>query len=157
MKIIVESSNRQRKIRISLKRLERTTKKILKVLTEELYKINTSQKNTVTISVVFIGSKKMRELNHKYRGKNYNTDVLSFSYHDNEASLEEFFIGEIFINPEKAKIQARQYGGTLWEEINRLLVHGILHLLGYDHENSSISARKMRKMEEKILKILLQA
>ena len=106
----------------------------------------------INISVVLLGKKRMREINFKYRGKNYVTDVLSFSYLNSFS--HELYLGEIVINPEKAKFQANQYGVSLWQEIKMLLVHGILHLFGYDHEVSLSHARKMQKIEEKILQNL---
>jgi probable rRNA maturation factor len=106
----------------------------------------------INISVVLLGKKRMREINFKYRGKNYVTDVLSFSYLNSFS--HELYLGEIVINPEKAKFQANQYGVSLWQEMKRLLVHGILHLFGYDHEVSLSHARKMQKIEEKILQNL---
>ncbi|HCZ11518.1 MAG TPA: rRNA maturation RNase YbeY, partial [Nitrospiraceae bacterium] len=62
-----------------------------------------------------------------------------------------FSIGDIVINLHKAERQAKEYGVTFHREVERLLIHGFLHLLGYDHEKSKYEARKMRKLEEELL------
>lgn len=85
-----------------------------------------SRKNHV-VSLSFITKEKMRKINNKYRKKNRPTDVLSFNM--NEGKL----LGDIFICPSLAKKNARSYGVTYKSELARLLVHGLLHLLGYDH------------------------
>jgi probable rRNA maturation factor len=85
------------------------------------------------LSVVFVGAREMREVNGAYRGKDYATDVLSFSY-EGVVVEEVSFLGEIVIAPEVAANHAIRYGTTPERELRRLLVHGTLHLLGYDHE-----------------------
>lgn len=153
MKILVEVLNRQRKIKISSKRLATITRQIIRYLyqSKEFSNFQFEENQILTLSIVLIGKERMKELNFKYRGKKYVTDVLSFSYLEDINISKELYLGEILINPEKAKIQAREYGVSLWQEITRLLGHGILHLLGYDHEVSEKHARKMRKLEQKIL------
>lgn len=153
MKILVEVLNRQRKIKLSSKRLKTIASQIIRYLyqSKEFSKFQFEKNQILTISIVLIGKERMKEINFKYRGKKYVTDVLSFSYLDSTPLSKEISLGEILINPEKAKIQAREYGVSLWQEITRLLGHGILHLLGYDHETSEKDARKMRKLEQKIL------
>lgn len=153
MKILVEILNRQRKIKLSSKRLTTVARQIIRYLyqSKKLSKFQFEKNQILTISILLIGKERMKEINFKYRGKKYVTDVLSFSYLEKVSLSEEIYLGEILINPEKAKIQARQYGVSLWQEITRLLVHGVLHLFGYDHEVSHKEARKMRKLEQKIL------
>ncbi len=154
MEVLVDIKNQQRKTKISQKRLKETTKKILKISQDLGIFKRKKNFNILTISIVLIGAKRMKELNYKYRGKKYVTDVLSFSYFEDKFSMEEVYLGEIVICPEKAKIQSRQFGVTFWQEIERLIIHGILHLFGYDHEKSAYYARKMAKVEGKILKEL---
>jgi probable rRNA maturation factor len=86
------------------------------------------------LSVVFVGARAMRALNNRYLGRDYATDVLSFSY---EGTMMDRlpFLGEIVIAPETAVDQAVRYRVCPEREIRKLLVHGILHLLGYDHES----------------------
>lgn len=155
MKLHLEVINRQRKIKISLKKLKNTGKKILEILLKSQDKklltlLKQKQALTLSISVVLIGNEKMKELNFKYRNKKTTTDVLAFSYFEFHEK-NELFLGEIFINPYLVKFRAIQYGLTLWQELTRVLVHGILHLLEYDHERSVFQARKMQKMEKYIL------
>ncbi len=88
------------------------------------------------ITVVFIGLGKMRDLNRKYRGMDRATDVLSFGY-PGERVHGFLFLGEIVIAPEMAQRQAIRWRTTMDRELRKLLVHGILHLLGYDHEADS--------------------
>ncbi len=94
----------------------------------------------------------MRELNLQYRGKDKTTDVLSFS--QLETITPNFVLGDIVINLPQAKRQALEHGLTFYNEISWLLVHGLLHLLGYDHEKNKYQARKMREMEKELLSAL---
>lgn len=154
MKLCIEVINRQRKIKVSSKKVISRIKKIVSYLYEtkdkNLFKITINNPIFLSISVIFIGNKKMKELNFKYRGKNSTTDILSFPYLESEPS-GNLFLGEIIINPTRVLLQAKQYNKTFWQELDRILVHGILHLIGYNHEASSYKAIKMHKLEEKIL------
>ncbi len=94
----------------------------------------------------------MLRLNTDYRGIKKSTDVLSF-----EALIPVMkgklnnILGDIVINVPRAEAQAKTFGTGFYEEIYRLLIHGTLHLLGYDHEQSEYKARKMRKKEQEIM------
>jgi len=103
-------------------------------------------KNPV-LSVVFVTPITIKKLNLIYRHKNKTTDVLSFSYHYDKNNLD----GEIVICYSIAKQQARQFKHTVNQEIIKLLVHSLLHLVGYDHQNIN-SAKKMEKIENNIIK-----
>jgi len=135
------------------------------------------------ISLAIVGDGRMRKLNKIYRGRNRVTDVLSFgdktvlpylakafprlkknqeaSNKVEPASGQEFIeppdgvkrLGEVVICYPRAKKQAKRLGHSLNKELTVLLIHGILHLLGYDHEQNEQEAKKMRAMEEKILRI----
>ena len=93
----------------------------------------------------------MKILNRDYRGVDRTTDVLSFpqsadfSVHDSRFTIHGFVLGDIVINLHKAKRQAMEYGTTPNEELKRLLIHGLLHLIGYDHEMGKYAERKMQK------------
>ena len=87
-----------------------------------------------TIAISFVSDEEIRRVNRIYRKKDQVTDVLSFSYLDNEVKTEE--IGEIIISLEQAK---RQQSEGLEYELVDLIVHGILHILGYDHEKAGDS------------------
>lgn len=95
-------------------------------------------------NVIFVDSKTIREINKEYRGVDRVTDVISFALEDGEKIKFEFgrLLGDIYICTDKMKEQAKQYGHSLLREQGFLSVHGLLHLLGYDH---------MTKEEEKIM------
>ena len=84
-------------------------------------------------SVIFVGIMTMRGLNRKWRNKDSATDVLSFGYGD-EIIDGIPFLGEIVIAPEIALRQAAEYGVPVEHEVRKLIAHGALHLMGYDHE-----------------------
>jgi len=88
--------------------------------------------------IIFIDDEEMQKLNKEYRGIDRTTDVLSFALNDNkhiDAILNS--LGDIFISIPKMKSQAVEYGHSEKRELSFLVVHGILHLLGYDHMNDS--------------------
>ena len=95
----------------------------------------------------------IQKLNARYRHKNEPSDVLSFP---SGGVLPEGMrlLGDVVISVEQAEKQARERGKTLMEEMESLLIHGILHLLGYDHERSQRDAKIMRGMERKIRRAL---
>lgn len=113
-----------------------------------------------SISLAFVGEARMRTLNKFYRGKNKVTDVLSFGEprkHTKSVPFalpkgEEAYLGEIIICISHATRQAKKHGWTLQYELNRLFLHGLLHILGYDHEKSEKEALHMEGIEEAILK-----
>ncbi|MBI5732202.1 MAG: rRNA maturation RNase YbeY [Candidatus Magasanikbacteria bacterium] len=102
------------------------------------------------VSLVVAGEKKVKKLNAKYRGKNRVTDVLAFGGFD-----VEDFLGEIVVCLPQARRQAKEAGVSLKEEMGRLLLHGLLHLAGYDHEKSKLEAKKMLALQERFLKEIL--
>ncbi len=102
------------------------------------------------LSIVFVGDRKMKELNSSYRGIKKTTDVLSFEAGIPVISGTDIILGDIVISVPKAEAQAEEYGTGFYEELYRLLIHGTLHLLGYDHVNSAGQARKMEKKELEI-------
>lgn len=98
----------------------------------------------------------MRTLNRQYRGKNGTTDVLSFSMLEGRfVDVWPELLGDIVISIPMAEKQARAAGHSLAHEIELLLVHGLLHLLGYDHELGQAEARRMRRKERMLLKRLI--
>lgn len=105
------------------------------------------------LSVLFTGDRAMRSLNRRYRDNDHATDVLSFSQREGEfAYLRPDILGDIVISVPTAARQARELNHSLSHEIERLLVHGLLHLLGYDHERTPAEARKMRRKESRLLR-----
>ncbi len=113
--------------------------------------------HNVEVSISFTDNEGIRELNSSFRNKNIATDVLSFPM---ASETEEYAInpqsgsvilGDAVISIEKALAQAYLYGHSLQREIAFLTVHAMLHLLGYDHENSTIEAANMQEITEEIL------
>lgn len=101
------------------------------------------------LSVALVGPAEIKKLNKKYRGKNKPTDVLAF----NNVScfmlhVSRLDLGEIIICSQVVKSNAKKFNTTFKKELARVLIHGILHLLGYDHEKLKKEAEAMRKKEE---------
>jgi len=125
----------------------------------------------IEISLAVVGDGRMRRLNKMYRGKNRVTDVLAFSHRSVLPYLVKAFppvgkktevefvgppdgierLGEVVICYPRAKKQAKRMGHSLEKELTLLFTHGLLHLLGYDHEKDIKEAEEMRKLEEEIL------
>ncbi len=123
------------------------------------------------ISLAIVGDGRIRRLNKMYRGKNRVTDVLSFADKTVLPYLAKAFprmkkgedmefvnspdgvnyLGEVIICYPRAKKQAKRLGHSLKKELAILLVHGILHLLGYDHEKDEKQAQEMEQIQERIL------
>lgn len=106
------------------------------------------------LSVVFVDDGEIRRLNREYRDTDAATDVLSFGQIEGEAFARPEdaprHLGDVVISVDTARRQAAEYGVPLQDEVAHLLVHGILHLLGYDHEETE-DERMMREREEAIL------
>ncbi|MBT3817415.1 MAG: rRNA maturation RNase YbeY [Candidatus Magasanikbacteria bacterium] len=111
-----------------------------------------SCKKTGDVSVHCIGDTRMQTLNRIYRGKNKPTDVLSFALQEGMwggESTDE--LGDIFISIPYIKRQAKRMSVSYKQEFRLMLIHGVLHLLGYDHEKKS-DAKKMFALQEELLK-----
>jgi probable rRNA maturation factor len=91
------------------------------------------------VGVLLTGDDEMRRLNHRFRGLDKATDVLAFPLGDGLTAGQPF--GDLVISAQTARRQAREYGGSLASEIDRLLVHGTLHLCGYDHHERREAVR----------------
>jgi probable rRNA maturation factor len=109
----------------------------------------------VELSLALVGNFEIRKLNAKYRAKDYPTDVLSFTA-ENHLPGPVRLLGDVVISVDKARAQAKQRGRTIKEEMTTLLIHGIVHLLGYDHERSARDAHVMRRLERKIYRALCE-
>ncbi|KAG8657305.1 endoribonuclease YBEY, chloroplastic isoform X2 [Manihot esculenta] len=107
---------------------------------------------SVELSVLLCNDKFIRKLNKEWRGEDHATDVLSMSQHVPELKLPVLMLGDIVISVETAARQAEERGHALTDEIRILLVHGLLHLLGFDHEISEEAEAEMEKVEELLLK-----
>ncbi|HEY2867507.1 MAG TPA: rRNA maturation RNase YbeY [Pyrinomonadaceae bacterium] len=128
--------NLQRKIKVDSSLFKRFLSTALSQTTE------TEGRNP---SVAFISDRRMRELNSFFRGKNSTTDVLSFPNEPDEFDKDSTNLGDIVISAEQAAHQAGENGLSLENEIMQLILHGLLHLCGYDHEtdNGEMDAREL--------------
>jgi rRNA maturation RNase YbeY len=108
---------------------------------------------TAQLSLSLVGKTRMRSLNRKYRGRDYPTDVLAFPMESMEKQTE-VFLGDVVICLPVAIGQASRFGNSADQEIFRLLIHGTLHLLGYDHEQSPREAKRMQRKERAIVQEL---
>ena len=104
------------------------------------------------VTIVFLNDAQMRCYNKRYRNKDYPTDVLSFPV--NEILDQGHYLGDIVISLEKTAVQAMQKGHSFDRELKILLLHGVLHLLGYDHETDS---GQMDHLEARLRRILAGA
>ena len=105
------------------------------------------------VAVLLVGERAMRGLNRRWRGKDRPTDVLSFSQREGEGGgLHPGLLGDIVICIPVAKRQAQEAGHCLAAEIDRLAVHGLLHLAGFEHEGDPAGARAMRRREDAIIR-----
>ncbi|MDD5145997.1 MAG: rRNA maturation RNase YbeY [Candidatus Pacebacteria bacterium] len=120
---MVEVNNLTR-VKIDKNFLKKAAKKVLK-----------SEKKNIELSIVLVEEDEIHKLNKKYRKKDCPTDVLSFLYSNKS--------GEIVICPKAVKENAKKFGSAFKKELTQVLIHGILHLLGYDHEAGKKEKEKM--------------
>lgn len=136
-------SNRQRRVKMDSKWFKGAAQQLFAAVLDNVNNrcpdfIKRSQLARISdsgiLSVAIVSNKEIQELNRKWRGKDYPTDVLSFPL-DLEFELEgvPFEIGELIISAEKAVEQAEEYGHSIEREMSFLFVHGCLHILGFDH------------------------
>jgi len=160
----IHLKNQQRSKDLNLRRVRKVLATALSLLGQE----------EAEVSVLFVGSARMKQLNLHYRGIPKETDVLSFplqevwsvcprtsrlTIHPPQADPprrathdpQPLILGDIVISIPRTIEQAREYGASLYEELLRLLIHGLLHLLGYDHEKSRYQRVRMEKKEKEIL------
>jgi len=105
------------------------------------------------LSILLLDDHQIAPLNKRYLQRTGPTDVISFPMHDDTVpQVQPTLLGDVVISVETAQQQAQQRGVSLEAEITALLIHGILHLLGHDHEASPGEAKKMRDRERKIFR-----
>lgn len=119
--------NQQRKFKIDVEVFQEFSEKALGARHETKGK---------ELTVAFVSDRKIKQLNQSFREKNKPTDVLSFPYETDAYDLPDAknFLGDIVISVEQAERQAAENNLSLETEIKQLILHGILHLCGYDHE-----------------------
>ena len=110
------------------------------------------KKNTLICSLLLSGTKEIKNLNKKFRKKNKSTDVLSFPFYEKNQLInkikkeKEVYLGDIIIN--LSQVKKKNNKAKFKEELNKLWIHGLLHLLGYDHKSNS-QYLQMQKLEKK--------
>ena len=116
------------------------------------FSLNYLKIDSCIFNIIFVEKEKIKEINKAYRGKDSVTDVISFALEDDKTFVKTNFrvLGDIYICYEKAIEQSEEYGHSLLREILFLSIHGLLHLLGYDHMNKS-DEKIMFELQERIL------
>ena len=114
----------------------------------------------IIVSVSLVDNRYIHKINKKYRGIDCPTDVISFAFLDDDENRDNTLhskgivpLGDIYISVDKAKEQAENYGHSLERELSFLYVHGLLHLLGYDHQNEE-QEKEMFTLQKEILQKL---
>jgi probable rRNA maturation factor len=154
----VSIRNRQRTIKTDLSRIEAVLRAAMcrlgaggKVRGRNLAAGRSLDPMKASVGVMLVGDREMRNLNRVYRGRDSTTDVLSFSQLEGAPSPAYTpELGDIVISPAQASSQAVERGNTLEQEIDLLLIHGLLHLVGYDHEKNRYQEKKMKAMEKEL-------
>lgn len=102
-------------------------------------------------NVIIVDDEKIHEINREYRNVDRPTDVISFALEDDKTMTSEVrILGDIYVSIDTARRQAYEYYNTEKEELRFLIIHGLLHLLGYDHMNES-DEKEMMSLEEEVL------
>lgn len=117
------------------------------------YTLKNQSKDNAELSIVLCRDEEIKEYNSTYRGKDYPTDVLSFV--DGEKIGRYSYLGDIIISIDRVFEQSKEFEVSPEEELVRLLVHGILHLLGYDHETSEEDERIMMEIQDRIIEEII--
>ncbi len=170
--MLIHMQSRVRRITFDQMRLERSARAILADVGE----------TSAELGILFVGDQRMRGLNRRYRGKDRTTDVLAFAMRDVHAGERQGargkgprmkrkillspaahlmpdmpdMLGDVVISIPTARRQAKEARRSLDEELACLLVHGILHLCGYDHERGEKEARRMQRRERMILRSIVR-
>lgn len=142
----IEVVNRQRLLKLERQQIGSLAEAILARI----------ERATCSATITFIRDPEMQRLNRTYRNIDKPTDVLAFAYHegisDNDPAYNPAFLGDVVISVETAERYAREQGIEFATEIDWLVIHGLLHLAGYDHE---IDQGEMRRLERRLRKELL--
>ncbi len=143
MEILIR--NKQNKVKIDRARVKKSLRGILEKLGH----------GDCEISVLFVDNNEIHELNKKYRDVDRPTDVLSFSQMEGDCSeINRGLLGDVVISADMALAQAGERGKELQSEIDFLLVHGVLHLLGFDHEGPVNERKIMKKKERELMELI---
>ncbi|MBI1821205.1 MAG: rRNA maturation RNase YbeY [Nitrospirae bacterium] len=136
--------NRQRKFKLNVASAKSTARLILEILGKE----------KAALSLLFVNDRAIQKFNQQFRKINKPTDVLSFPMGVSRVHPGANILGDIVISLETAQRQAESLGHSLKREVVFLLIHGVLHLLGWDHERSAQEAKKMYKKQRDLLAMI---
>lgn len=110
---------------------------------------------TAEVGISLVGQGRIRSLNRQYRHRDKSTDVLSFPLSSGRIKgYTAISLGDLFISPSDVAAKARTTGNPVRDQMTWTVIHGLLHLAGYDHEKSSAAAKNMFTLEQKLLKKL---
>jgi rRNA maturation RNase YbeY len=109
------------------------------------------------LSILFTDDRQMATLNRKYRGRNGSTNVLAFPMENGTTpNMASRMLGDIVVSVDTASAQSQESGKSVEETIYQLLIHGLLHLLDYDHERSTADADRMEKEQARLLAMMIE-
>lgn len=136
---MIHYSNAVRKSGVDARALKATARELLKAVDEE----------GASLSLSLVNDKTIAQINREHRGKDKPTDVLSFPLEPDASAGPERLLGDVVISIDTARRQAADYDATLQRELYRLLIHGLLHILGHDHEEAG-ERRRMEAEERRL-------
>ena len=110
--------------------------------------VDKHNKSAGSINIIFTSNEYLLSVNRKYLNHNYNTDVITFEYNE-----EKLISGDIFVSVEQVKINAESFKNLFEDELNRVVIHGVLHLLGFKDETPD-EKKEIRREEDKALALL---
>jgi probable rRNA maturation factor len=143
MEVLID--NRQKKYKISMTTIQQKTTDILNAL----------DYHDAELSILIVDDPQIAILNKKYLCRNGPTNIIAFPMRtDQFSNINPELLGDVVISIETAEKEGKSIGISMEERFTQLLVHGILHLLGYDHEESEQEADKMEKKSDEILKLI---
>jgi len=135
---MIEVINRQRRHKINLKSWRDFTRQAL----------NAVGQTGGAVTIVFTGDAAIKKLNQQFRGRNYATDVLSFpTAAESFETEDQSTLGDVVISLERASAQAKENGLSFTQEVQQLILHGLLHLSGHDHETDN---GEMNRLERRL-------
>ncbi len=142
----ISIKNRQKKIKLDLRQIRKVVRRLLQIL-------ECSDKE---IGLIFVDDLKIQEINKMYLGRDYPTNVISFSMLEGEySSINPSIMGDIVISADTALRDAENGEISLADELDFLIIHGLLHILGYNHENDNPDNNEIMKKKEQELFFLL--
>ena len=148
---LVNVVNLQKKVKIDKKYVQKVASKTIRLGTRDRDKLWRAKSE---VGIIFVNDSYIKRLNRKYRRVNSITDVIAFPMEGHgefvPSMTSSHILGDVFISADRAKVQAKDFKHSVGEEIAILTIHGILHLLNYDHRRRK-NALVMRRKEEEIL------